>query len=73
MFQFDARLFGIAFCNVRLKPRSSTERAVAGKIWRRRQVTTVNFRGLLHPPQVVFDALTYLRPSAFDVSRLRSP
>jgi hypothetical protein len=59
---------GIAF-----EPRGTTKWTVAGEIRKRRQITTLNVRSLLHPRRIVLNVLTDLRPAACQMPCLHLP
>jgi hypothetical protein len=65
-------LFGIAVRGIAFEPRSSSKWIVAREIGKRWQITTLNFRSLLHPGRTVLKLLTN-RPAACEVPRLDLP
>jgi hypothetical protein len=52
---------------VAIKPRGSAKWAMAGEVGERRQVTTLNFRCLLHPMRIGRMGLSCVRPAAYEV------
>ena len=72
--QFEFRdLFGLAVTGIAVEPSGPSKWAVAGEIWKGRQITTLNVRSLLHPRRTVLNVLTNLGPAAREMPCLHLP